>query len=273
MSIRLNIFSSTPDIVDHHFVVSVLTGTPEELLHRAVEYGYDGIEFLPDPYKIPDPVRLQDAMKNSGGSIPVLNTGRLAAQGVTLLHTDEKIRKKSITAFKSIIDVAGHIGANVGLGMSRGFPDPSRAEQLGDEVFRELAAHAEKAGATVMLEPADPGFVGNFITTVAEAVSWVKRINSPGFTVMLDTYQLTEIEKSLKQGIEDAEGRAHHIHFYDPSHWPPGVLDEALRLDWTYISTILKETNFSGTGSVVLAPEGDPKVTASKAAAFLRKFF
>jgi sugar phosphate isomerase/epimerase len=31
------------------FVVKVLTGTPEELGKTAVSWGYDGIEFMPDP--------------------------------------------------------------------------------------------------------------------------------------------------------------------------------------------------------------------------------
>lgn len=273
MKLRLCIFSSTPDIIEHNFVVNVLTGEPEDLLNRAVEYGYDGIEFLPDPDNIPDPVRLKDAMQRSGGSIPVLNTGRLAAQGVTLLHADARVRRKSLEAFKSIVSAAGHIGASVGLGMSRGFPDPASAEQLADEVFRELAEHAEKAGTVVMLEPADPGYVGNFVTTVKEAAAWAKRIGSPGFSIMLDTYQLSEIEPSLAQGIRDAEGLARHIHLYDPSQWPPGVQDSHLRLDWNHVSATLQEENFTGTGSVVLAPEGDPAVTARKSAAFLRNFF
>lgn len=273
MAMKFCIFSSTPDIKEHNFVVQVLTGKLEELLERSVDYGYDGIEFLPDPNHVPDPIRVQTAIQRSGGSIPVLNTGRLAAQGLTLLNTDKNVRVKSIEAFKKIIDVAGVIGAKVGLGMSRGFPDLKSADQLAEEVFRELTEHAEKAGATIMLEPADPGFVGNFITTVADAMSWRKRINSPNFTLMLDTYQLTEIEKSLEKGIEDAQGRANHIHFYDPSHWPPGVLEESVRLDWNHIASVLKKANFSGTGSVVLAPEGEPEVTAPKAVSFLRKFF
>ena len=39
---------STPDMLDLSFVVKVLSGTPDELGQRAIEWGYDGIEFMPD---------------------------------------------------------------------------------------------------------------------------------------------------------------------------------------------------------------------------------
>jgi sugar phosphate isomerase/epimerase len=39
------------------FVVKVLTGRPEELGQRAVSWGYDGIEFMPNPDDIPDPLQ------------------------------------------------------------------------------------------------------------------------------------------------------------------------------------------------------------------------
>jgi hypothetical protein len=41
---RLCLFSTTPDIAGLGFVVKVLTGTPEELAYRSVEWGYEGID-------------------------------------------------------------------------------------------------------------------------------------------------------------------------------------------------------------------------------------
>lgn len=143
--------------------------------------------------------------------------------------------------------------------------------QLADDVFREMTAYAEQAGAVIMLEPADPGFTG-YVNTMDEAMAWVKRIDSPAFNVMLDTYQLVESEPALEHGIRAAQGRADHIHLYDPSRWPPGVLAEKDRLDWPHIMQILKEEGFQGTASVVLAPEGDPEPAARTALAYLRTF-
>ncbi len=255
------------------FVVKVLTGAPRELAERALAYGYDGIEFMPDPENVPDPMAFEAALKASGAVMPVVNTGRVFAQGLPLLQAETAARKRSVEGFKRILDFAGYFQARVGLGAARGvgIPGASREEMDGvaDEVFRELAAYAEKAGAVIMLEPADPG-VTSFINTMDEAMTWVDRIASPAFSVMLDTYQLSESEPSIEHGIRAARGQARHIHFYDPSRWPPGVLAERDRLDWPHLMRVLREEGFSGSGSVVLAPEGDPEPAARQAAAFLR---
>jgi D-psicose/D-tagatose/L-ribulose 3-epimerase len=274
MDIKLCLFSSTPDMNALSFVVKVLTGTPEELAAHALAWGYDGIEFMPDPLRVPDPAEFDDALRSTGAIMPVVNTGRVFAQGLALLHADGALRRKTIAAFKDVLDFAGYFQARVGLGAARGagIPGASREEmdRLADEVFRELAEHAEKAGAIIMLEPADPG-VTSYINTVDEAMAWVDRIASPAFSVMLDTYQLTEAEPSIEHGIRAARGQARHIHLYDPSRWPPGVLAEKDRLDWPLIMRLLREEGFRGSGSVVLAPEGDPEAAARQAAAYLRR--
>jgi sugar phosphate isomerase/epimerase len=276
MNIQLCLFSSTPDMADLSFVVKVLTGTPVELAQRAVAWGYDGIEFMPDPARVPDPREVDKALKAAGALMPVVNTGRMFAQGMALLHADALVRKDSSEAFKRILDFAGHFKARVGLGAARGagIPGANREEmdRMAEDVFRELAAHAEKVQAVIMLEPADPG-VTSYINTMDEAMAWVERIGSPAFSVMLDTYQLAESEPSLEHGIRAARGQARHIHLYDPSRWPPGVLPEKERLDWPHLARVLRQENFQGSGSVVLALEGDPEPAARKAVAYLRRIF
>ena len=276
MDIQLCLFASTPDMASLSFVVKVLTGTPQELAQRAVAWGYDGIEFMPDPARVPDPQEVEAALQAAGAVMPVVNTGRMFAQGFALLHADPEVRRNSVEAFKRILDFAGYFRARVGLGAARGvgIPGASREamDQMAEDVFRELAEHAEKAQAVIMLEPADPG-VTSTINTMDEAMVWVERIGSPAFSVMMDTYQLAESEPSIEHGIRAARGRANHIHFYDPSRWPPGVLAEKDRLDWPHIARVLREESFRGSGSVVLAPEGDPESAARKAVAYLRRLF
>lgn len=272
--VKLCLFSSTPDMSALSFIVKVLTGSPAELAERAVAWGYDGIEFMPDPGRVPDPVIFEAALKNAGAVMPVVNTGRFFAQGMPLLVVDPAARRRSLESFKRVLDFAGYFRVRVGLGAARGagIAGASREEmdRIAEDVFRELTAHAERVGSVIMLEPADPG-VTRYINTVDEAMVWVERIASPAFSVMLDTYQLTDSEPSVAHGIRAARGQARHIHFYDPSRWPPGVLAEKDRLDWKHIMRVLREEGFSGSGSVVLAPEGDPEPAARKAAAFLRE--
>jgi D-psicose/D-tagatose/L-ribulose 3-epimerase len=273
-AIHLCLFASTPDMAELNFLVKVLTGPPEESARRALAWGYNGIEFMPDPERVPEPRELEKALKAAGAVMPVVNTGRMSPQGMALLHEDAEIRRRSMQAFKRIVDFAGCFGSRVGLGIARGrgIPGASREqmEEMADQVFRELAEYAEKARVVIMLEPADPG-VTSCINTMDEAMAWVERIGSPAFSVMLDTYQLAEAEPSIEHGIRAARGRASHIHLYDPSRWPPGVLPDKDRLDWAHLARVLREEGFRGSGSVVLAPEGDAESAARKAAAFLKQ--
>lgn len=275
---RMNfcLFASTPDMLQLKFVVKVLTGSPEELCQRAVDWGYDGIEFMPDPKRVPDPEVFASALRRTGTVMPVVNSGRIAAQGMALLSEEVGVRRKSIGCFKDILDFAGYLKARVGLGAARGPGIPGAGkeemEQLAEQVFRELAEHAEKVGVTIMLEASEPEFTG-LANTNEEAMMWVERISSPSFSVMLDTHQLWAKESSVEHGIKVTKGKAKHIHLYEPSRWPPGVLPEKETLDWPHIAQVLMEEGFRGSASVVIAPEGDPGPVACKSVAYLRRLF
>jgi sugar phosphate isomerase/epimerase len=274
--VKFCLFAATPDMLQYKFVVKVLTGTPEELGRAAIDWGYDGIEFMPDPEHVPDPELFAASLGRTGAVMPVVNSGRIAAQGMALFHESVSIRKKSIQGFKNMLDFAGHFKARVGIGASRGtgIPGMSREdmEQMAEDTFRELAEYAEKTGAVIMLESAEAEFTSLFNTNAA-AMAMVARVGSPNFSIMLDTHQLWAAESSIEEGIRAARGQAKHIHLYDPSRLPPGVSPEKETLDWPNIVRILREEGFGGSASVVIVPEGDPEPVARRSVAYLRQVF
>lgn len=129
--IQLCVFASTPDMAELDFVVKVLTGTPEELARQAVEWGYDGIEFMPDPERVPDPQEMEKALRTVGAVMPVVNTGRMAPQRMALLHEDPAIRQRSIRAFKEMLDFAGYFKASGSVVLApEGNPEPAARKAL-----------------------------------------------------------------------------------------------------------------------------------------------
>jgi D-psicose/D-tagatose/L-ribulose 3-epimerase len=269
----LNVFCSTPDVVEERFVVPLLAEPFDGLARKAAELGFDGLEFLPSADECPAPDELSKAVDSAGVKVSVINSGRMRSRGYALLHKDPEIRRHSIGVFKQFITLAGELGARVGLGLARG---DSETTLEGDglrplmlEVFAEIAEHASSSGTFVMLEPADPGFVAA-ILTVREAVSVARKVDSPGFRIMLDTYQLYEVEDSIPDGFAAAEGMASHIHLYDPGHWSPGIRPESERMDWNLIRRSMDRTGFSGSASIVLPKEGDLQEGTRRSLAFLR---
>lgn len=238
--VKFCLFASSPDMQQLNFVVKVLTGTPEELGRKATAWGYDGIEFMPDPTHTPDP----------------------------------ELFKKKIEGFKRILDFAGYFKARVGLGAARGKGIPGMSKDdmtnLTEEILRELTEHAEKAGTIIMLEPAEAEYTDLFNTN-EEVMAMVAKIGSPNFSIMLDTHQLYVVEPSIEHGIRAAKGQARHIHLYEPSRLPPGVSTEKETLDWPNIARVLKEEGFEGSASVVIVPQGDPEPIARKSVAYLKE--
>lgn len=270
----LNVFCSTPDVAEERFVVPLLAEPLDRLAGRAAELGFDGLEFLPNADECPSPDAFSKALDGAGIKVSVVNSGRLRSRGYALLHKDEDIRRHSISVFKRLITLAGGLEARIGLGLARGDSETTLEgdglEPLMRDVFGEIAEHARTEGTFVMLEPADPGFVAA-ILRVSEAAAMAKKVNSPGFRIMLDTYQLYEVEDSIPEGFEAAEGMASHIHLYDPGHWSPGILPDEERMDWDLIRQSMDRSGFTGSASIVLPKEGDTEAGTRKSLAFLRE--
>ena len=93
------LFASTPDVP---YMKKVLTGTPDELARIAVDWGYDGIELLPNPERVPKEVEWKNALRSAGAVMPALNTGLMEARGMTLFHEDASVRRRSIEVFNQI---------------------------------------------------------------------------------------------------------------------------------------------------------------------------
>ena len=269
----LNVFCSTPDVVEEKFVVPLLADDLPRLAERAAEMGFDGLEFLPNADDCPEADAVSKAAAAAGITVSVINSGRMRSRRYALLHKDPDRRRQSIDVFKRYIALAGAVGARVGLGLARGDDETTASGDIGPlirDVFGEVAEYAAQCGTIVMLEPADPGFVA-IILRVHEAVSVAREINSPGLRIMLDTYQLHEVEDTIPDGFNAAEGLADHIHLYDPGHWSPGIIEPADQMDWDLIRTSMDATGFTGSGSIVLPKQGALEAGTKASIAFLRK--
>ncbi len=269
---RLSIFASTPDMDEHAFTVKVLTGTLDAIALQAVKWGFDGIELLPNPDHVPRAEAVERAVSAAGACVTAINSGRLYAQGMALLHRDPGARRHALKMFKRLIDLGAGLGVPIGLGGARGATEltvsPADEERVALGVFEEIAVYAEKVGGLVMLEPADSAETPS-VPTVAEAVAWVERVGSPALAIMLDTHQIATREQSFEQALAAAKGIARHIHLYDRGRRPPGTAGPNA-LDWAAVSRALAASGFTGTGSVVLASEGNVAERAHTAARFLR---
>lgn len=253
-------------------MVNLLLGTPELVAAEAKALGYDGIEFFPGPPGTIGVAEMDRALEASDVVLTAVNSGRIVAEGLTLLHPDPAVRSRALNRLKDLLDFAGHFGVPVTLAGTKGsLPTGASAEgaaTLAEDIFTELARFAAAAGSALLLAPTDEAD-SNFICSVADAVSWVRRINDPAFGLMLDTHQLQRKEASVIEGLRAGAELVRHLHLYDPGRVPPGAGRES-RLDWPAIMGTLLEIGYEGAASVCLAPAGDRRAQASKTLSYLR---
>jgi len=271
-NMELSLLARTPDIAATGYMVNLLLGTPETLAEEAKELGYDGIEFFPGPPGTVGVAEMDEALRSFDLTLTAVNSGRIVAEGLTLLHPEPAIRARAETRLKDLLDFAGHFGAPVTMaGVKGSLPagvPPEKAEALAEEMFVGLAEFAVDAGSVLLLTPTDDAD-SNFVCTVAEAAVWIRRLDHPGFGMMLDTHQLARKEASVIEGLRAAGGLIRHLHLYDPGRRPPATRKES-SLEWPAIMAALQDIGYDGAASVCLAPTGDRRALARQTAIYLR---
>ncbi len=269
---QLSLLASTPDISETGYMVNLLLGTPELLVAEAKALGYDGIEFFPGPPGTVSVAEMDQALKRFDLTLTAVNSGRIVAEGLTLLHPDPATRTRALNRVKDLLDFAGYFGVPVTLAGTKGsLPSGTSAEatsSLTEKIFPDLARFAARAGSSLLLAPTDEAD-SNFICTVAEAVHWVRRIDHPALGLVLDTYHLHRKEVSVTEGLRAAAGLVEHLYLYNPGRVPPGTPAKAA-LDWRAIMATLQDTCYEGAASVCLANSGDRRAQALETVSYLR---
>ena len=269
---QLSLLTSTPDIAATGYMVNVLLGTPDLLVAEANALGYDGIEFFPGAPGGVGVAEMDQALRRYDLTLTAVNSGRIVAEGLTLLHPEPAIRARALNRLKDLLDFAGQFGAPVTLAGTKGSLGPGvtaeTAEGLAEETLGGLARFAAGVGSALLLAPTRE-VDSNFICTVDEALAWVRRLDHPAFGLMLDTYHLHQKEASVTEGLRAAGGFLRHLHLYDPGRVPPGTRTTS-GLDWPAIMATLRDIGYDGAASVCLAPAGDRRAQALGTVSFLR---
>lgn len=86
------------------------------------------------------------------------------------------------------------------------------------------------------------------LNTAAEAVSYVKEIDSPNAKILLDTFHMNIEEDSVRGAIETAGSYLGHVHIGENNRKPPGYG----QIPWDELATSLLRTGY--TGALVMEP-------------------
>lgn len=80
------------------------------------------------------------------------------------------------------------------------------------------------------------------LNTAAEAVDYVKRVDSPNAKILLDTYHMNIEEDTIAAAIETAGSYLGHIHLGENNRKPPGYG----HIPWSELTCALKQIDYQG---------------------------
>ena len=230
---------------------STLPGaTLEEQFAVALDCGFDGIE-LSGPGDGVFAARADEL-------------GRAREAGVVMssavMHTDVFLgdfdparRRRAIEELKELLStvaIAGGIGVvspNAYAVFSRSLPPytPPRSQQESRaalvDALAELGEHAAEVGALLLLEPLNR-YEDYLINTLADAVSVVEEVASPGVAVVADTYHMSIEEADCAASLLRAGRHVRHVQLGDSNRLEPG----AGHYDWPGTLNALGTMGYDG---------------------------
>jgi sugar phosphate isomerase/epimerase len=193
---------------------------------RAIQKaGYEGIEIAPytlgeNPHQLPaaDRAELRHVMADHGLTFVGLHWLLVGPQGIHVTTPDAAVREKSWDYIRHLIDLCADLGPRgvmvFGSPKQRGTTGGATREQAVRnfvEGMASVATHAEQRGVSLLIE-ALPANQTDVISTLDEAVSLVKEINSPAVATMFDSHNAVDELEPHAALIEKHFAHIRHVH-------------------------------------------------------------
>jgi sugar phosphate isomerase/epimerase len=224
----------------------------------SAECGYTGIEVA--PFTLSNYVTDISAAKrreirrqaeSAGTPICALHWLLARTEGFHLTTADPAVRKRTAEYFKELARFCADLGGTImilGSPKQRNLEPGVTVEKAIDHTYgilTDVLPVLEETGVIIGLEPLSPKET-NFMTTAAETVTVMNRVNSPYVRMMLDCKAaITEVD-SIPALIHRHHKHMVHFHANDPNLQGPGFGD----LDFVPIMKALADIAFSDWVSV-----------------------
>jgi D-psicose/D-tagatose/L-ribulose 3-epimerase len=231
-----------------------------EVCRKLRTLGYEGIELAPftlgeDPAAISGAKRAEVGAQiaDSGLRFVGLHWLLTAPPGLHITARDETQRRHSWDYVGRLIDLCGELGRSsnsqntvVVFGSpkqrsSNGGLSPKECVDIFGEELARAAPRAAGHGVTLLLEALSPSQT-DVVTSLAEAASIVKQINSPAVQTMFDVHNAIDETEPHPELLRRFMPHIRHVHVNEMDGREPGMGDYPFG---TLLAT-LAELNYSG---------------------------
>ena len=193
--------------------------------------------------------------------------------GLILTSDDPRVRAATADYLVELARCAADLGGDMlilGSPAQRRIPEGATLEQATDYALDTLSRAAPGIadhGVKLLLEPLSPPDA-NFMTTAAEAVELMRRLDHPAFRLHLDVKAMSTETFSVPELIHQHKDVLHHFHANDPNLRGPGFG----KTDFVPIFAALREIEYKGWVSVeVFDYTPDPETIARESIRYMRE--
>jgi D-psicose/D-tagatose/L-ribulose 3-epimerase len=252
----------------------------------AAAMGYDALEVAPftlaeDPMAITDAqaVQFRRTAEDAGLAISGLHWLLVAPAGLSIVDASDAVRQRTVAVMQRLVELCALMGGSYlvhGSPKQRSVPaGSSRAQALerATDCFAKVAVTARDAGVVYCIEPLSTRET-DLVNTVAEAVTIVDAIGSPGLKTMIDCSAAGQVEREpievlLRRWVPS--GHVAHVQVNDPNRRGPGQGDMRFAPILQAIAQLQASGDYAGTVAVEpfdYVPDGP--TCAARAIGYLR---
>jgi sugar phosphate isomerase/epimerase len=246
----------------------------------AAEHGYTGIEIAPftlapriTEVSQQQRAKLVEQARAAGLSIIGLHWLLAKTEGFHVTSSDPLVRAATAEYLGELARCCRDFGGDIlvfGSPMQRTIPAGHTRDQATDfaaDTFQKVLPTLDECGVTLALEPLAPSET-DFLTTCAETVDLIRRLNHPNVKLHLDVKAMCSESAPIPELIYRFANDAVHFHANDANRRGPGFGD----VDYRPIMDALRHTNYAGWISVeVFDYSPDPITIARESIRYLTR--
>ncbi len=207
--------------------------------------GFDGVEIPVFDTTVDHYKKVRKELDNLGLKCTVVT---IVTPEANPISPDAWVRQSAVDLIKRAIDCSQALGAENMLGpfhsplaVFSGVPPTDDEKMRAADVLRQAAEHAAQAKVQLCIEYLNR-FECYFLTTAADAVELVKRVDHPSFKCMFDTFHAHIEEKSQEGPIRTVAPYLGHVHISENDRGTPGTG----QVRWDEAFKALKEVKYDG---------------------------
>ena len=233
---------------------------------QAAALGFDAVEIFPPNAAALDIAAVRTVVMKHHLAVAAVGTGGgWVVEKLTLTHPDVAVRQRARDFIRSIIDVAGALGAPAIIGSMQGRWDAAtgvtREQALAwlAEALADLGAQASQHGVPLLYEPLNR-YETNLFNRIGDTAAWLRTQSIPNVRVLADLFHMNIEEADSAAALREAGDLVGHVHFADSNR-------RAIGFGQTNVAPIiaaLRAIGYQGYLSAEILPLPDARSAAAQ---------